>query len=278
MKSFLDRPYGYQFLLTIIGLVFFLPFLGSVHLFDWDEINFAESSREMLVSKNFFQVQINYEPFMEKPPLFFWLQSLSMSVFGITEFAARFPNAIFGVLTMLTLFKIGKTLRSEVFGFIWALIYFGSFLPNLYYKSGIIDPVFNYFIFTSIYYLIRLINLDKGQEQNKFAVLSGLFIGLAIITKGPVGLLLLVLVFGVYWALIRFKKLASVKSVLIFIVTIFAVSFLWFGFELIQNGPWFIVEFVKYQIDLFTTPVAGHSQPFYYHFVVVLIGCFPLST
>ena len=75
----------------------------------------------------------------------------------------------------------------------------------------------------------------------------------------------------------RFKKLASVKSVLIFIVTIFAVSFLWFGFELIQNGPWFIVEFVKYQIDLFTTPVAGHSQPFYYHFVVVLIGCFPLS-
>ena len=277
MKSFLDRPYGYQFLLIIIGLVFFLPFLGSVHLFDWDEINFAESSREMLVSKNFFQVQINYEPFMEKPPLFFWLQSISMSIFGITEFAARFPNAIFGVLTMLTLFKIGKTLRSEVFGFIWALVYFGSFLPNLYYKSGIIDPVFNYFIFCSIYYLIRLINLDKGQEQNKFAALSGLFIGLAIITKGPVGLLLLMLVFGVYWALSRFKKLASVKSVLIFIVTIFAVSFLWFGFELIQNGPWFIVEFVKYQIDLFTTPVAGHSQPFYYHFVVVLIGCFPLS-
>ena len=130
MKSFLDRPYGYQFLLTIIGLVFFLPFLGSVHLFDWDEINFAESSREMLVSKNFFQVQINYEPFMEKPPLFFWLQSLSMSVFGITEFAARFPNVIFGVLTMITLFKIGKTLRSEVFGFIWAMDIFWFFFTQ----------------------------------------------------------------------------------------------------------------------------------------------------
>jgi 4-amino-4-deoxy-L-arabinose transferase-like glycosyltransferase len=277
MRRFLEKPYGYQILLTILGLVFFLPYLGSVHLFDWDEINFAESSREMLVSKNFFQVQINYEPFMEKPPLFFWLQSISMSIFGVTEFAARFPNAIFGVLTMLTLFKIGRALRSEKFGFIWALIYFGSFLPNLYYKSGIIDPVFNYFIFTSIYYLIRLINSDKGKEQNKFAALSGLFVGLAIITKGPVGLLLLVLAFGVYWVFNRFKRVASVKSVLIFIVTIFAVSFLWFGYELVQNGPWFIVEFVKYQLDLFTTPVAGHSQPFYYHFVVVLIGCFPLS-
>ena len=277
MKAFLEKPYGYQILLAVIGLLFFLPFLGSVHLFDWDEINFAESSREMLVSKNFFQVQINYEPFMEKPPLFFWLQSLSMGIFGVTEFAARFPNAIFGVLTMLSLFKIGRTLRSEKFGFIWALIYFGSFLPNLYYKSGIIDPVFNYFIFVSIYYLIRLINVNKGKEQNRFAVLSGLFVGLAIITKGPVGLLLLVLAFLVYWAINRFKRVASVKSVLIFIVTIFAVSFLWFGYELVQNGPWFIVEFVKYQLDLFTTPVAGHSQPFYYHFVVVLIGCFPLS-
>jgi 4-amino-4-deoxy-L-arabinose transferase-like glycosyltransferase len=277
MKAFLEKPYGYQTLLTVIGLLFFLPFLGSVHLFDWDEINFAESSREMLISKNFFQVQINYEPFMEKPPLFFWLQSISMSVFGVTEFAARFPNAIFGVLTMLTLFKIGRSLHSEKFGLIWALIYFGSFLPNLYYKSGIIDPVFNYFIFTSIYYLIRLINSDKGKEQNKFAGLSGLFVGLAIITKGPVALLLLILAFGVYWVFNRFKRVASVQSVLIFIVTIFAVSFLWFGYELVQNGPWFIVEFVKYQIDLFTTPVAGHSQPFYYHFVVVLIGCFPLS-
>ena len=277
MRIFLEKPYGYQILLAILGLGFFLPFLGSVHLFDWDEINFAESSREMLVTKNFFQVQINFEPFMEKPPLFFWLQSLSMSLFGITEFAARFPNAIFGVLTMLTLFKIGRTLRSEKFGFIWALIYFGSFLPNLYYKSGIIDPVFNYFIFTSIYYLIRVINGDKGKEQNKFALLSGIFVGLAIITKGPVGLLLMILTLSVYWGFNKFKRVASVKSVIIFIVTVFAVSFLWFGYELIQNGPWFIVEFVKYQLDLFTTPVAGHSQPFYYHFVVVLIGCFPLS-
>lgn len=277
MRAFLEKPYGYPLLLVVIGLVFFLPFLGSVHLFDWDEINFAESSREMLVTKNFFQVQINYEPFMEKPPFFFWLQALSMSVFGVSEFAARFPNVLFGILAMVTLFKIGKTLYSEKFGLIWALIYFGSFLPNLYYKSGIIDPVFNYFIFVSIYYLIRLINGAKGREQNKYAVLSGLFIGLAIITKGPVGLLLLMLTFGVYWLLSRFKKVGSFQSILIFVLIIVAVSSLWFGYELIQNGPWFIVEFVKYQIDLFTTPVAGHAQPFYYHFVVVLIGCFPIS-
>jgi hypothetical protein len=55
------------------------------------------------------------------------------------------------------------------------------------------------------------------------------------------------------------------------------VTFLWFGIEYIQNGSWFIIEFTKYQIRLLTTGDAGHSQPIYYHFLVLLIGCFPAS-
>src|ERR1700710_692052 len=79
-------------LIILIGSVVFIPFLGAVHLFDWDEINFAESAREMLLTHDYFRVQINFQPFWEKPPLFIWLQSLSMKTFGINEFAARFPN------------------------------------------------------------------------------------------------------------------------------------------------------------------------------------------
>ena len=51
------------------SMVLVIPFIGSYNLFDWDEINFAESSREMLVSSNFFQVMVNFEPVHEKPPL-----------------------------------------------------------------------------------------------------------------------------------------------------------------------------------------------------------------
>ena len=54
---------------SIVGicLILFVPFLGYVHLFDWDEINFAECAREMLESGNFSTVTIDYEPFWEKP-------------------------------------------------------------------------------------------------------------------------------------------------------------------------------------------------------------------
>ena len=87
--------------IVVVGLAFFIPFLGKVHLFDWDEVNFAESAREMLLTGNYLTVQINFQPFWEKPPLFFWLQALSMYVFGVSEFAARLPNALVGVINLL---------------------------------------------------------------------------------------------------------------------------------------------------------------------------------
>ncbi|MGL5888758.1 MAG: ArnT family glycosyltransferase, partial [Bacteroidia bacterium] len=71
-----------------------MPFLGYAQLFDWDEINFAECAREMMVTGDYTTVQINFEPFWEKPPLFIWMQVLCMKVFGVNEFAARLPNAI----------------------------------------------------------------------------------------------------------------------------------------------------------------------------------------
>ena len=63
--------FKYSFFIAIAAALVFIPFLGGVHLFDWDEINFAEISREMITTDNYFAAQINYQPFWEKPPLFF---------------------------------------------------------------------------------------------------------------------------------------------------------------------------------------------------------------
>ncbi|MFT4739745.1 MAG: 4-amino-4-deoxy-L-arabinose transferase-like glycosyltransferase, partial [Marivirga sp.] len=276
MNSFLEKNKYPQLLIAAIAALFFIPFLGHLHLFDWDEINFAESAREMIATGNYTQVQVNFLPFWEKPPLFFWFQSLSMQLFGVNEFAARFPNAICGIFTLLALYKIGKKYVNERFGFIWSLFYFGAFLPHLYFKSGIIDPVFNLFIFLGIFYLAETIRTEK-KLATKNACLAGLFTGLAILTKGPVGLLIILLTFLVYWAFNRFKRISTFKNIVLYALCTFAISFFWFGFELIKNGPWFLIEFIEYQIALFSEPVAGHKQPLYYHFVVVFLGCFPMS-
>ena len=99
-------------LIAGLALLFFLPCLGSVHLFDWDEINFAECAREMLLTGDWFRPQVDFEPFWEKPPLFFWFQAASMSIFGVGEFAARLPNALCGVATLLLVYRIGTNIRA----------------------------------------------------------------------------------------------------------------------------------------------------------------------
>src|SRR5688572_6339264 len=136
----------YILILFFSGALLFLPFLGSTHLFDWDEINFAESAREMLATGDYFRVQINYEPFWEKPPLFFWLQAGCMTIFGVGEFAARLPNAICGIITLLVIFDLGRRLFTTRFAWLWVLFVTGSLTPHLYFQSGIIDPIFNLFI------------------------------------------------------------------------------------------------------------------------------------
>lgn len=267
----------YLIIIILSGIIFFIPFLGRVHLFDWDEINFAESAREMIVTGNYHRVQINFQPFWEKPPLFFWLQVGAMKLFGINEFAARFPNAICGIISLITFFLIGRKHVSDRFGFIWAISYLGSFLPHIYFKSGIIDPVFNYFIFMSIYCMYLDISGEVFKNKYVYPALAGLFIGLATLTKGPVGLLIFCISFFVYFLFTRFKNFPGFRKIFVFIFFFALICLLWFGQEIAENGFWFLKEFLAFQADLFLHPVASHGEPFYYHFIVVFIGCFPIS-
>lgn len=276
--------YKDQLLIIFFGALFYIPFLGGVHLFDWDEINFAEIAREMVVTGDYFQVQINYQPFWEKPPLFFWLQAVSMQIFGINEFAARFPNAITGIITLLILYSIGKKLFNRQFGLIWALAYFGSILPHLYFRSGIIDPFFNLLMFLGIYFLV-LFKWKKDQEEGIrfkkvkafYLIIGGVFIGLAILTKGPVGYLIPFLVVIVYWISKKFKFFISVPQFILYSLVALGVILFWFGIEIIQHGTWFLEEFIAYQIRLMETEDAGHGGFPGYHFIVMLFGCFPAS-
>ena len=266
-------------LIALLGAILFIPFLGHVHLFDWDEINFAESAREMLVTNNYRQVQVNFQPFWEKPPLFIWLQAASMNIFGVNEFAARLPNAIIGIFTLFIIFYIGRKQADDRLGWLWILCYVGSFLPHFYFKSGIIDPLFNLFIFLSIFQLSRLTAMRNNTEFKnlKISALSGLFCGLAILTKGPVALLVILVCMLFYWISLRFHPFLKLKYLITFFVIGGLVSSIWFAAETLRNGPWFIVTFIQYQVRLLTTADAGHGGPFYYHFLVLLFGCFPAS-
>lgn len=261
-------------LIAVAALALFLPFLGSVHLFDWDEINFAESAREMLVTGDYLTVQINYQPFWEKPPLFIWMQAFSMHLFGVNEFAARFPNALCGVFTLLFLYVVGKREVNWRFGLLWVLSYAGSLLPFFYFKSAIIDPWFNLFIFAALYfaytYLVRSVSV-----LNVF--LSALALGLAVLTKGPVAILLMTLALAVFYFQKRYKLNLKWSHAALFMLVLIGVGGFWFLLQILNGNYALIKAFITYQVRLFLTEDAGHGGFLLYHFVVVFVGMFPAS-
>ena len=279
-----SKPWAIPLSLLILGSLFWLPGLGAVHLFDWDEINFAEISREMILTGEYGRVYINFVPFWEKPPFFFWLQVLAMQVFGVNELAARLPNVACGLLSLYFIYRVGKELYDHRFGWWWVLAYFGSILPHLYFRSGIIDPVFNLFIFVGLYGLIRAYWVREGwraeSQRNGFwpyLLGGGLALGLAVLTKGPAALLIVGLALGVYWLLERERRYLSLGHFILYGLSASLLTLLWFGWETWQNGPWFVREFTRYQYRLFSTPDAGHAGFPGFHAVVLLIGCFPAS-
>jgi 4-amino-4-deoxy-L-arabinose transferase-like glycosyltransferase len=265
-------------LIVIAGALMFIPYLGVVHLFDWDEVNFAESAREMLMTGNYLKVQINYQTFWEKPPFFIWMEAISMNLFGVNEFAARLPNAIIGIITLLVLYNIGRHVFDHVFGIFWCIVYAGSFLPHFYFKSGIIDPYFNLFIFLGIFYIWKVSSFQKGEaRRNRYAMLAGIFLGLAVLTKGPVALIIAGLTVLIYFFVRRSIRIFSWKEVFVFSGSLVLIASSWFLVIFIIDGPFFLTEFIDYQIRLFKTKDAGHGGPFFYHFLVLLFGCFPAS-
>jgi 4-amino-4-deoxy-L-arabinose transferase-like glycosyltransferase len=272
----LNRKLIFPLFIAVSAALLFIPLIGKVHLFDWDEINFAESAREMIVTGDYSTVQINYAPFCEKPPLFIWLQTASMDAFGINEFAARFPNSICGILTLLVLFFLGRKLYDNSFGMILAFTYIAGILPFFYFKSGLIDPWFNLFILLGIVF-IYFHYLKQELKPFKYLSISAFFIGLAILTKGPVALLITILVVLIFMLFSRNKiKFNWIQLVLFFCILILTAGS-WFIIQLVNGDYDIVVDFIKYQIQLFSTKSAGHGGSFFYHFIILFFLVFPTS-
>jgi len=269
-------------LIIIMGVLLFFPYLGTVHLFDWDEINFAEAAREMIVTGDYLTVRIDYKPFHEKPPLFIQMQAVSMLVFGVNEFAARLPNAIIGIISLLVIYHIGKKLYDYKFGLLWALAYIGSILPNFYFKTGIIDPTFNLFMFLSIYYIFRFYNEGLSDPVNnlyhtRYAAIAGVFVMLAIMTKGPVGYLLPLLTWISFWFFRRKSLKFPFRAFTYFTLIAAIIPITWYILVLVFSAGDILDDFISYHLRLLSTEDAGHGGPIYYHFIILLIGCFPAS-
>ena len=268
-----------------LAVVMLFPGLDAAKLIDWDENIYAEASRQMVLRDDYLNIVINGHPFAEKPPFFFWLQSLSYHLFGISEFSARLPSATAGLLLTGWLYLVGRRTRSHRFGMLWGLIYLSAALPGIFARSGVIDHTFNLFIAlgTFLLFLYEKECRQRGRSPKAsytrnsswlWLSLASLFMGLAVLTKGPVGGVIPLVAFA------SFKFLSEVRRVplhhfLYCGVLSLTVACSWYLANWMIYGSKFLADFIEFQLKLLNQPLEGHTGPFFYHWAMALFGLLP---
>ena len=178
-----------QTLWRILGaiLVLRLSGLGVYPLMDTSEARYAEMARKMVELNDWITPMFDYGvPFWGKPPLSFWTQAASMTIFGVNEFAARFPAWLLHLASCFIIIKLGTQHFSRNAG-IWAAIIFSSTTLGLV-SSGVVltDPVLSFSILLASYGFWRWMQCaDKAYAYLMFAGL-----GLGLLAKGPLTLVL----------------------------------------------------------------------------------------
>jgi len=257
--------------LVILGLAYilFIHGLGAISLWDPDEPRQAIMAREMVQRGDYIHPYLNGSPYLEKPPLYSWLIILASKLTGgINELASRLPSAIAAALLLLITYFIGKRLDHEVSGFLSALILATNFqfLGNA--REAVMDMTFAFFIGLAIF--LGYLCIDKGKKG--LFPLALLPCALAIITKGPAGIVIPVAVLFFYCIATRNLKAYFGPLILGFFLAL-AVSSLWFGLA----GKAYMNEFILHQnINRFTTGF-DHVEPFTYYFQKLFTNFLPWS-
>jgi 4-amino-4-deoxy-L-arabinose transferase-like glycosyltransferase len=233
---------------------------------DPDEGRYAEIAREMLLLKDWLIPHLNLVPYLEKPPLVYWLTSLSFSAFGLTEWAARLPAALAALAGVYLAFGLGRALWGERQGFWGAMVLATCGGYVILARLLTLDMVFTFFLNLGI----ALGYLALSRERPTLWLWAYLALALAVLVKGPVALVLT----GLIWGTVAFLKGRQAVYALIRPVSwvLLAVVVLpWFVYV-----AWKIPEFLRFflwenHVTRYVSGASFHAAPWWY-FGPVLLG------
>jgi 4-amino-4-deoxy-L-arabinose transferase-like glycosyltransferase len=282
---FISSPKFPVLVLAVLSSILIFINLGTNHLIPYDEAIYAKVSANILQRNDWLTLSWQSSlPWFEKPPLYFWLSALLLRVLPAPELAVRIPSAMFGFGTVILIFYFGKRLFGKTAGFIAGLSLLTTFQFLYYSRTGMLDVSCSFFITASLYlYYLSRVGLKKVRPIF-LLLLSGTFIGLAVLTKGVIGLFPLVIIglFETARVLVALRKPTAPRmSVIVksfgkvIVLTLTAVLiFLPWHFSLYQlYGQTFINSYLGYHVlGRLTLETENKVAPFYWYAVVLKVS------
>ncbi len=277
--------------ITLLAICLFIFYRGiTLELFDFTEpteARYAAIGADMLHTNNWVVPQfprgLGHEPYLGKPPLFFWSIATSQLIFGFDVWASRLPSFISGLLTAIIIFLVGRKTSNEV-AFSAVLIWFGTTFCYFFSGAVMLDTVLTFCVSlsTGSYYLIFH---ELTKPKRKILLLTTFWLGIALgfLTKGPVALIFTAL--PILYSAVSNKNLLQIKTLLwppgIFLFFLVVVP--WFVLAEIRTPGFleyffynenFLRFFVKNYGDRYGS---GHTYPYGSVWWMLFLGMLPWS-
>ena len=262
----------------LCGLSFFLG-LGGLPLTGPDEPRYSEIGREMFASGDWVTPRMNGYLWLEKPIWLYWGQAVSYHLFGVNEFAARFPSALWATLMVVFVaFAVGR-LVSPRWGFLSGGVLATTAFWFAFARGASTDMGLACWIGVAVLAGYLAFN-SKGKSRVGFWLLFAFALGVSMLAKGLVGILLICAILGIHRVLMKrpiAKSLSRNSALLWGGALVFALTVAsWYVPVTLANGMTFIDEFfVNHHFKRFLVNEFHHLQPPYFYAVIVLAELLP---
>lgn len=244
--------------------------LGGAPLLDADEGRNAEVGREMAETNDYVMPRLNGLPYLDKPVVYFAAEAAMMEVLGPTEVAARLPAYLFTLATAAVLFWYARRMWGGETPYVAAIIFLTIPLTVAFSRTVIFDSALAFFVTLAL----CAFHVAIEQQSARWSIVAWAAMGLAMITKGPVTFLLVLLVAIPFaWRRRTVRVLFPILGIVAFLAIV--VPWVW---GVMQVVP----EFLRYvlvteTVERMATKALKRTGPPWYFLPYFLGGALPWS-
>ncbi|MDQ4122413.1 MAG: glycosyltransferase family 39 protein [Acidobacteriota bacterium] len=287
MKKTRTRKFQILFFLATVFIYFFG--LGRLPLIGPDEPRYAQVAREMFERGDWITPTLGGFNWFEKPALLYWLEIAAYKILGVNEFSARFGSAIFGLLTVFTVYLLCHfaSRRPETndeqqptndFAD-YAFLVMASTIGLLVFSRAASFDIILTFPITAALACFYVSQFTDSRHIPAFAPLFGFyfFIGVAVLAKGLIGFVLpFAIIFWYFAALRKFPSGAFLISLIWGILLSVLTASVWYAPMYLRHGWSFIDEFfIQHHFARYTTNKFAHPEPFWFFWAILPILVLP---
>jgi 4-amino-4-deoxy-L-arabinose transferase-like glycosyltransferase len=263
---------------AVVGLVTYLCLFHGLTAFGLvgpDEPRYAAIARDMAAGGDWVTPRLHGEAWLEKPILYYWVAAVGYRLFGDSELAARLPSAVGAATTLLALSWFARRFYGGPTTSLLLLLFPSSIAILVFARAATTDMLFSTTLALAMASAAPLVLLRQPRGVTGYQIGFGAAVGLAVLAKGPAGVVLAGA--GIVTGALLARRLPQARRVAgPWSLGAFALVALPWYLLCAANNPEFLQVFLlSHNLERFLTPVFRHQQPFWYFGPVLLLGLAP---